>query len=80
MVLNNATIGEVVLLYDLGEIYARGQLYGLTVLAVLLVAGFVAFLLSSKLRAVVAAPIPGTGLGRHGGVASRRLQHSRQHG
>jgi PAS domain S-box-containing protein len=57
VLLDNRTIGEVVILYDLGEIYERGQLYGLTVLAVLLGAGLVAFLLSSKLRAAVAEPI-----------------------
>jgi PAS domain S-box-containing protein len=50
-------IGTLVLLYDLGEIAERMKLYGATVLGVLLVSSLIAFLLSSKLRAVIATPI-----------------------
>jgi len=57
VILNGRTIGEVAILYDLGEIYERGRLYGMTVLAVLLVSSLLAFLLSSKLRTVVVAPV-----------------------
>ena len=43
--------------YDLGEIGERIRLYGSTVLGVLLASSLLAFLLSSRLRAVIATPI-----------------------
>ena len=55
--LSGRRIGALVLLYDLGEISERMKLYGATVLAVLLLSSAIAFLLSSKLRAVIANPI-----------------------
>jgi PAS domain S-box-containing protein len=42
---------------DLEEISERSRLYGLTVFLILLVSSFVAFLLSSRLRSVIAGPI-----------------------
>src|SRR5665213_58910 len=50
-------IGTIVLLYDLGEVGDRIRLYGTTVLVVLLLSSFAAFLLSSRLRAVIATPV-----------------------
>jgi PAS domain S-box-containing protein len=46
-----------VLLYDLGEVSERIILYGGTVLGVLLASSLLGFLLSSRLRAVIATPI-----------------------
>jgi PAS domain S-box-containing protein len=57
ILLNGQRVGTLELLYDLGEISERMRLYGATVLGVLLVASAIAFLLSSKLRAVIATPI-----------------------
>ncbi|MGA3025421.1 MAG: ATP-binding protein [Bryobacteraceae bacterium] len=57
ILLSGQRIGTLVLLYDLGEISERTELYGATVLGVLLVSGLLAFLLSSRLRAVIANPI-----------------------
>ena len=57
ILLSGRRIGTLVLLYDLGEISERMRLYGATVLGVLLVSSLIAFLLSSKLRAVIATPI-----------------------
>ncbi len=45
------------LLYDLGEVTERIKLYGSTVFGVLLASSLLAFLLSSRLRAVIATPI-----------------------
>jgi PAS domain S-box-containing protein len=45
------------MLYDLDESFERMQLYGTTVLGVLLVSSLIAFLLSSSLRAAIATPI-----------------------
>ena len=53
----NRSIGSLSLLYDLGEISERMRLYGLTVLAVLVLSSIVAFLLSSRLRAIIATPV-----------------------
>lgn len=50
-------IGTLVLLYDLQELFDRRQLYGASVLAILLISGFIAFLLTSSLRKVIADPI-----------------------
>jgi PAS domain S-box-containing protein len=55
--LNQRRIGTLVLLNDLGAISERIRLYGLTVLLILLVSSFVAFVLSSRLRAIIAGPI-----------------------
>jgi PAS domain S-box-containing protein len=57
IVLSGRRVGTLMLLYDLGEIFERIRLYGLTVLGVLLFSGVIAFLFSSKLRAVIATPI-----------------------
>jgi PAS domain S-box-containing protein len=55
--LNQRRIGTLVLLYDLNEIAERAQLYGKTVLVILLASGLLALLLSSWLRAIIAEPI-----------------------
>src|ERR1700691_2911812 len=55
--LSGRRVGTLVLLYDLDEISERMKLYGATVLGVLLVSSVIAFLLWSKLRAVIATPI-----------------------
>ncbi|MGH7634374.1 MAG: CHASE sensor domain-containing protein, partial [Gemmatimonadaceae bacterium] len=57
ILLSGHPIGTLVLLYDLDEIYQRMKLYGVTVLGVLLASILIAFLLSSRLRAIIAAPI-----------------------
>ncbi|HXM44850.1 MAG TPA: ATP-binding protein [Bryobacteraceae bacterium] len=57
IILSGRRVGTLVLLYDLDEISERMKLYGATVLGVLLVSSVIAFLLSSKLRAVIATPI-----------------------
>ena len=57
IMLNDRRIGWLVLLYDLDEIYERMRLYGLVVLAVIIASSLIAFLLSSRLRAVIATPI-----------------------
>ncbi len=55
--LNQRRIGTLLLLNDLGAISERIRLYGLTVLLILIVSSFVAFVLSSKLRSIIAEPI-----------------------
>ena len=50
-------IGTLVLLYDLGEIAERIELYGATVGVRPAASSLIAFLLSSRLRAVIATPI-----------------------
>lgn len=57
IVLQGRRIGTLVLLYDLGEIGERTRLFGLTILAVLLVSSVIAFLLSSTLRSTITTPI-----------------------
>lgn len=57
VILKNRRIGTLVMLYDLGEIYERRKSFGGTVLGVLLVSTLIAFLLSSRLQAVIATPI-----------------------
>lgn len=57
VVLDGRRIGTLVLFYDLGEITERLELYGGTVFGVLISVSFVAFLLSSRLRSVIANPI-----------------------
>jgi len=55
--LSGRQIGTLMLLYDLGEISERIKLYGGTVFAVLLGSSVLAFLLSSRLRKIIATPI-----------------------
>jgi PAS domain S-box-containing protein len=55
--LNGRRIGTLVLLYDLGELSEHILLYAEAVSLILLVSSFVAFLLSSRLRAIIAEPI-----------------------
>jgi PAS domain S-box-containing protein len=55
--LNGRSIGTLVLINDLGAISERIRLYGATVVLILLVSSFVAFLLSSRLRSIIAEPI-----------------------
>jgi PAS domain S-box-containing protein len=55
--LNHKPLGTILLLNDLGGISERIRLYGQTVLLILLVSSFVAFVLSSRLRAIIAGPI-----------------------
>jgi PAS domain S-box-containing protein len=57
ILLSNRRIGTLVMLYDLEEIAERIKLYGATVAGVLLVSSFLAFLLSSKLSAIITTPI-----------------------
>jgi PAS domain S-box-containing protein len=57
VLLSGRRIGDLVLVYDLGELYDRILLYGSTVLGVLLASSALALLLSSRLRAVIATPI-----------------------
>jgi PAS domain S-box-containing protein len=57
IVLQGRPNGALVILYDRGEIGERIRLYGLTVFGVLLASNLLAFLLSSRLLAIVAAPI-----------------------
>jgi PAS domain S-box-containing protein len=57
IVLQSKRIGTLVLAYDLGEISERRRLYGAGVLGVLLASSLAAFLLSSRLRAIIATPI-----------------------
>jgi len=55
--LNGRRIGTLVLLNDLGELTEHIGLYGQAVLLILLLSILVAFLLSSRLRAIIAGPI-----------------------
>jgi signal transduction histidine kinase len=57
IVLNGGRLGTLVLVYDLGEIYERFQLYGATVVSVLLFSTLAAILLSARLRSLIATPI-----------------------
>jgi signal transduction histidine kinase len=57
VVFRNRTIGSLSLLYDLNEIGERMRLYGATVLLVLFASSFIAFLLSSRLRAIITTPV-----------------------
>jgi signal transduction histidine kinase len=50
-------LGDLTMLYDLGEISERMRLYGATVLLVLLASSIIAFLLSSRLRNLIATPL-----------------------
>jgi PAS domain S-box-containing protein len=57
ILLNGKRIGTLVMLDDLDEIRDRMKSYGATILAVLLFSSFIAFLLSSRLQAVISDPI-----------------------
>jgi len=57
ILLSDRPIGTLVMLYDLAEIDERIKLYSATVAGVLLVSSLLAFLLSSKLSAIITAPI-----------------------
>ncbi|HEY6389747.1 MAG TPA: ATP-binding protein [Bryobacteraceae bacterium] len=57
ILLNDRRIGTLVLLYDLLEISERIKIYGATVLGVMLISSLIAFLLSSRLRAIIEKPI-----------------------
>jgi PAS domain S-box-containing protein len=57
ILLNGRRIGTLMLVYDLGEISERIRLYGSMVLGVLLASSLLAFLLSSRLRAVITTPV-----------------------
>ena len=57
IVLSGRRMGTLMLRYGLGEITERIKLYGSTVFGVLLASSLLAFLLSSRLRAVIENPI-----------------------
>jgi len=57
ILLEGKRTGTLVLRYDLGEILDRVKLYGGLVLAVILGSSFLAYLLSARLREVIASPI-----------------------
>ena len=57
ILLKNRRLGTLVVGYDLGEIYERVQLYGAAVVTVFLFSTLIAFLLSSRLRSLIATPI-----------------------
>ena len=57
IVLSGRRIGNLMLLYDMGETAERLELYGSTVFAVLLASSLLALLLSSQLREVIEIPI-----------------------
>ncbi len=57
IVLAGRRVGTLVMLYDLGELSDREKLYGGTVLGVVMASGLFAFLLSSRLRDIIATPI-----------------------
>jgi PAS domain S-box-containing protein len=57
IMLQRRRLGTLTLLYDLDEISNRSRLFGGTVLGVLLASSIVAFLLSSRLRALIATPV-----------------------
>ena len=66
IVLQGRRIGTLVLLYDRGEITDRIRLYSAIVFTILILSGFIAFAISSRLRAAIAIPIARLA----GGVAS----------
>jgi signal transduction histidine kinase len=57
IVLQNRPIGSLRLQYDLGELWGRIRLFGLTVLFLVLLSMGIAVVLSSKLRAIVVTPV-----------------------
>jgi len=57
IMLNSQRIGTLLLLYDLDEITERVKLYGATVIGFVIIASLIAFLLSSRLSALIATPV-----------------------
>jgi PAS domain S-box-containing protein len=57
VLLTGRRVGTLVLRYDFGELYQRIKLYSTTVLAVLLIASLVGFLLSTSLRSLITTPL-----------------------
>jgi len=57
VVLEGRRIGTLTLLYDTDEITERVKLYSMVVFGVFLASSVIAFLLSSRLRAIIATPI-----------------------
>lgn len=57
IILKGSRVGTVIIIYDLGEINERVELYGAAVLVVFLFSTGVAFLLSARLRLLIAKPI-----------------------
>jgi PAS domain S-box-containing protein len=57
VLLSERRIGSLVLVYDLDEIAERRNIYGASILALLVASSLLSFLLSSKLQSVIAAPI-----------------------
>jgi PAS domain S-box-containing protein len=57
ILLQGRRVGTLVIAYDLAEMSERRNLYGTTVVAVLLASSLIAFLLSSRLRAAIATPV-----------------------
>lgn len=57
IVLAKRRIGTLLLVYDLAELDERMRLYGASVAGILLLSTLLAFLLSSRLRQVIATPI-----------------------
>jgi len=55
--LKERVIGTLLVIYDLGEISQRLRLYGAMVLVMLIAAGLIAFLASSRLRDFIVKPI-----------------------
>ncbi|HEY4362028.1 MAG TPA: ATP-binding protein [Bryobacteraceae bacterium] len=57
IVLSGRRVGTLMLFYDLGEITERIEVFGAIVLGVLLMSSVIAFLLSSRLRSIIATSI-----------------------
>jgi PAS domain S-box-containing protein len=57
IVLTGRRVGTLVLVYDLGEIAERRNLYGGMVLGILLASAVIVFFVSSRLRATIATPV-----------------------
>jgi signal transduction histidine kinase len=73
ILLHNRRVGTLVLIYDLGEVYQRVEIYGAAVVTVFLFSTLLAFLLSSRLRSLIATPI--IELAR----VTTRVSHSREY-
>jgi PAS domain S-box-containing protein len=57
VMLSKRRIGTLVLRYDLQEVWERFTLYGATVIGLVFISGLVAYVISSRLRALIATPI-----------------------
>jgi PAS domain S-box-containing protein len=82
IVLSNRRIGTLMLAYDLNEITGRMKLFGGIVFGVLLISSLLAFVLSARLRDVIATPIADlvratTSVSETGnyGIRARKLSH-----